>query len=881
MVEVGRADAPDLLVRLFEAQAKRSPDAIAVEDGADPVTYRDLNSNANLLAHRLIQVGAAPEARIGLYVEGGASLIVAMLAVWKAGAAFVPFDVNLPPRRVATLCREAGLLLVLTNQALRSQLAGLDVPLMAVDDVSPDPRVADLQIPISAQNLAYLIFTSGSTGIPRAVAIEHASLANMISWAIEEICPTASDRSAQIVAVGFDAIFLELWPYLLVGGTICFPGKANRQFPEQLQQWLLHRRISVIMAPTPLGEALLALRWPANSSVRMMIVGGDRLRKYPDDSHPFQVLNAYGPTENTVVSTAMIVPTTPGTTLPSIGRPILGQGAVILDDNLKPLPAGSIGELFVYGKGLARCYHGDPALTAARFVPCPFSPVPGARMFRTGDFARYTPTGDIEFVGRQDRQIKILGCRVDLAEVEACLLHHTDIKDVAVVTNELPDMQPYVTAYIVVQGQADRNQAVVESLRTYAAARLPSYMRPSAYHLVPALPMTENGKPDLRSLRNTAAHEAGPKNLSLDERGIAQIFRDLLGVAAVGPDSDFFACGGHSLLTARLVRDIRRDFGVSITISEIYQHSRLSQLAELTRARRMILPGQSALPSSIVPIQTSGSLPAFFCVAPAGGSPLCYRKLANCLAKDQQFFGLQSQGLSDNLAPLTSVEAIAATYVAALRQAQPNGPYHIGGWSFGAIVAWEMAVQLAEQGQQVDQLALLDGWVGPPRYAKRGARFLESGAIAAAGFRFLWQIKLPRTYDGVHELAQWVGIGLPNSLAHLRHATWKARAAVISKMTEEAYRSIRIFRANARAALRYRPRPYLGNCVLYRTSLNGPVSQTDRVVEEVRELTGGALEVVTLEATHMSLMMEDGPIAKLAAALAIQLRSAQAEAVAA
>ena len=282
------ADASDSLVLLFEALAERTSDAIALEDGAHLVTYRELNEKANALAYRLIRAGAGPEVRVGLYMDSGAHLVVAMLAVWKAGAAFVPFDVNLPPHRLAMLCKEAGLLLILTSGASQPCLIHVNLPVLAADDTATNFSVTNPNIPVSAQNLAYLIFTSGTTGVPKAVAIEHASLANMVRWAIAEIRPTAADRSAQIVAVGFDAIFVELWPYLLVGGTICFPGRVNRQSPEQLQHWLLVSRVSVVMAPTPLGEALLALHWPINSFVRMMIVGGDRLRKYPDPSHPFQ-----------------------------------------------------------------------------------------------------------------------------------------------------------------------------------------------------------------------------------------------------------------------------------------------------------------------------------------------------------------------------------------------------------------------------------------------------------------------------------------------------------------------------------------------------------------------------------------------------------------
>jgi amino acid adenylation domain-containing protein len=892
-------DTPVGLVSRFEAQAKQTPDAIALEQGSHRVTYRDLNENANRLAHRLIQAGAAPEIRVGLYMESGASLIVAMLAVWKAGAAFVPFDVSLPPRRLAMLCAEADLLLILTSHASQRGLAHFNLPLLAVDGAFPDFRATNPHIPATSNNLAYLIFTSGTTGIPKAVAIEHESLANLLHWANEEILPTATDRSAQIAAVGFDAIFLELWPYLLNGGTICFPSRTDRQSPEHLQRWLLYQRISVIVATTPLCEALLALYWPPDSALRTMIVGGDRLRKCPDPSHPFQLMNVYGPTENTVVSTATIVSATPGANLPLIGPPIPGQDAIILDENLLPVPAGTIGELYLIGKGLARYYHGDPRQTAARFVPCPYSLVSGARMFRSGDFARTMPNGDIDFVGRQDRQIKILGHRVDLAEIEACLLHHGDITDVAVVTDELPDMQRYITAYVVTEKRAAQNlaaetgdansnlphqrrpgsQALIESIRTFAAARLPAYMCPSAYQIVASLPVTDNGKLDRKALQNIVQRDTNLENLSPDGQLLARIFCDLLGISTLGPDSDFFAYGGHSLLAARLVRDISRDFGISIAITEIYQHPRLDQLASLITARRARRrEHRDVLSDCVVPIQTSGTGAAFFCVAPAGGSPMCYRKLANYLDEDQRILGLQSQGLGDNKEPLTGVEDIAATYVAAIRQVQPSGPYHIGGWSFGAIVAWEMAVQLAEQGQQVGQLALLDGWVGPPRYARRGARLWDAGAIVAMSFRFLRQIKLPRTYDGLHELAQWVGIGLPDSLVYLRQATWRVRSRIALRMIEEAYRSLRVFKANATAALRYRPRPYRGGCVLYRTSMNGSTGNAERVASDLRELTGGALQIVTLDGTHMSLMMEDAHIATLAAALATQLRNAQATA---
>jgi amino acid adenylation domain-containing protein len=859
----------------FAAQVERTPDAVAVEDGDQRLSYHRLDQLSNGLARRLLAAGVGVESHVGLFMEGCADLVVAILAVWKAGAAFVPLEVCQPAARLRVLCGQAELALILTRPAHRCRLDGLGLPVMVLASDAAVASRAPLLAGVGPATLAYLIFTSGSTGTPRAVAVEHGSLAHLMRWAVREVAPGPGDRSGQVVSIGFDPLVLEILPYLLTGGTVCIAARADRQSPELLQQWLLAHRISVFFAPTSLGEALLALEWPARCCVRLLILGGETLRVFPAAAIPFRVMNVYGPTENTVITTWSMVPAGRAGGLPSIGQPLEGHGVWFLDEAGQPVPRGDIGELYLTGPGLARGYHGDAALTAERFLPCPGALQAGPRMYRTGDFGRWRADGEIEFLGRRDRQVKVHGHRVELAEIEACLLEHPRIGDVAVVAHPGADGLAQLSGYVVARALPGATDAkrLVEEVRGFLATRLPDYMRPSSLFVLPALPKTVNGKVDLKALAAISPLPQAARLGSDTAQKLAGIYRRLLGVADVGPESDFFDLGGYSLLTTRLVCDIHDAFGVSVAISEVYEHKRIDALAALIEARLGIVHG--ALPTCVVPIQLphhpANPRPALFYAPPGGGSPLCYRMLAPDLGGDQIVFGLQVPGLLRGEKPLRTVEEIAALFVAGVRAVQPEGPYHIGGWSFGATVAWEMAAQLAAQGQAVDLLALIDGGALPS--ARRRVLPLELAHAAVLTTRFMAQVDWPRSYAGWREFAQFVGIGLPESWAWMRRLGWRARARVTLGIVRDSMRAVSVFVANALAELRYRPRAYTRGCLLLRAG-GWREGDADPLVDGVRRLAGGAAEIVPVEGTHMSLILNPAQRRAVGQVIAARLNGA-------
>jgi hypothetical protein len=584
----------------------------------------------------------------------------------------------------------------------------------------------------------------------------------------------------------------------------------------------------------------------------------------------------YGPTECTTFATWHRVASLPAdaATVP-IGRPIQNMRAHVVDAQGNCVPPGVAGELWIGGPGLARGYVGLPALTAERFVFDAFSERGGELLYRTGDRCVCRADGTLDYVGRIDRQVKIRGFRVEPGEVEAVLKRHAHVRDAAV-TVEGPDKR--LVAYLVGQALPDGGEAaLVTQARWHVAQHLPAYMHPSAFVVLPEFPLTPSGKLDRPGLRaRPQAQRPQPRDRAGSDvrRRLAAIYGELIGIHALGGEEDFFALGGHSLLAARLTREIGETFGVDVSIADVFLHARLSELAALieTRslARQVAIP---PYPAGAVPLQAGGALPAFFCAPPAGGSPLCYRNLARFMGEDQPFHGLQSQGLGDRKIPLRNIEAIAAQHVQAIRQIQPRGPYRLGGWSFGATVAWEMACQLTEAGETIAVLALIDGGVraGRPRSWARG--MADRAALAVEVARSLRQLGLPRRYDDVRMLAQWVGIGLPVSLAGLRGASWRTRLRILGGIVVDARLAWRVFAANARAGLDYVPGEYRGPSVLFGAGGTSATRGTDRMVADLQTMPDVDLDYVRLDGNHMSLMMADGPGQALAAALRARLGS--------
>jgi len=439
--------------QLFEEQVERSPDAVAVVFQGEQLTYQELNAKANQLAHYLRSQVVGLEVLVGICVERSFEMIVGILGVLKAGGAYIPIDPAYPSERIAYMLDDSGLSVLLTQKQLVASLPKHQAQVVCLDSdwekISTESELPPIT-GVTPENLAYVIYTSGSTGKPKGVLIPYSGLLNLVFWHQSAFEITSSDRATQLAGTAFDASVWEVWPYLTSGASIYLIEPEILLSPEKLRSWVVEKEITITFVPTPIVEKLLSLQWPSNGTLRIMLTGGDQLHNYPLTSIPFKVVNNYGPTENTVVTTSgLVVCDGTDNRLPYIGRPIANTQIYILDRHLQPVPIGIPGELHIAGVGLAKGYLNRPDLTDEKFIPNPFSNEPGSRLYKTGDLARYLPDGNIEYLGRIDNQVKIRGFRIELGEIEALLGQHPDVLSAAVIDREDTPGNKRLVAYVV------------------------------------------------------------------------------------------------------------------------------------------------------------------------------------------------------------------------------------------------------------------------------------------------------------------------------------------------------------------------------------------------------------------------------------------------
>ena len=696
--------------QLFEAQAVHRADAVAAVSEDRQLTYRELNSRANQVAHHLLSLGVGPEKLVGICMERSLEMIVSILGTLKAGGAFLPLDPMYPPERLAFMLEDAQASVLLTQQRLVgrlpqrvSQIICLDADWRSMADHSQENPASGVE----PDNLAYVIYTSGSSGLPKGVEIEHTSLVNLITWHQTVFHVTSTDRATQLAGPAFDASVWEIWPYLTAGATIYLPDEDTLLSPTRLIQWLAANEITISFLPTPLAESVLAEEWPADMALRILLTGGDRLHHAPRRKLPFLLVNNYGPTENTVVSTWTPVTESDQGLPPPIGRPIFNTQLYVLDPHRQPVPVGVPGELYVGGVGLARGYLNRAELTAARFIPHPLSDDPAARLYRTGDLVRYLPDGNLDFLGRIDNQVKVRGFRIELGEIEAVLGQHPGVREAVVVDQEETPTQKRLAAYYVVKDQ--ENSPTIDDLRSFLRQKLPDYMLPSLFVELDLLPLTPNGKVDRRALPTPEKiHLGQAENLAprdLLELQLTRAWGEVLGIENVGVRDNFFEIGGQSLSAVRLVSQIEKLTGNKLPVSGLFQAPTVEQLARLLRR-----DGWSAPTSSLVAIQASGSKPPLFFVPGNLGNVFTdLGELARHLGPDQPFYGLQ-----DSIENPIQVEALARHYVEAICAVQPQGPYLLGGVCSGGLIAFEMARQLHSDGREVALVALVESYPHSP-----------------------------------------------------------------------------------------------------------------------------------------------------------------------
>jgi len=712
------------LHELFEAQVEKTPTAVAVEFEQTKLTYRELNDRANQLAHYLRSAGVGADVLVGVCIERSAELVVALLGILKAGAAYLPLETEYPVERLQFILNDSATPILITQKSLSDKIR-TDARIVCLDEEEIGNQSRENPgLSVTPENLVYAIYTSGSTGKPKGTLITHRGLSNYLNWAIQAY-PVAEGKGAPVhSSIAFDLTVTGLFTPLLVGRTayVLKESQGVQSLISALRRGQ-GQGFSLVKI-TPAHLELLSHELTREEAARCasaFIIGGEALTadniKFWQDAAPDTLLvNEYGPTE-TVVGCCVYTVGKEDQSLRSIpiGRPIANTRLYVLSPQLQPQPVGVPGELYIGGPGLARGYLNRPDLTAHAFVPDPFSTRGGERLYRTGDLARYRADGKLEYLGRIDNQVKVSGFRIELEEIETVLRAHNAVENVAVVAR-----QGKLLAYVVVTPEAQTDVAKLWSeLRGFIKTKLPEYMTPGIFVALDSLPVTPNGKVDRRALPNADELRpdleepyVGPRD-QIEER-LAMLWTNVLQLKSIGIRDNFFELGGNSLLAARLFAHIANSFGKHLPLATLFLSPTIEQLANCLRDS-----DTSKTWSSLVAIQPEGSRPPLFCVHAAGANVLIYRPLSRHLGNDQPVYALQAQGLDGRTRPLTRVEDMAALYIKEMRAVQPEGPYFLLGASFGGLVIYEMAQQLLEQNQHVALLAMLNTDCPVYSFAKR------------------------------------------------------------------------------------------------------------------------------------------------------------------
>jgi amino acid adenylation domain-containing protein len=859
---------------MLEAQAARTPDAVAVADTEGEVTYARLDARANRLAHLLRARGIRPEARVGVCVERGIDLVVTCLGVMKAGGAVVPLDPANPADRLAQVLEDSGAALVVTHSRLRSLVRAAAAPTLALDEAAaelaaqPETAVAG---GVRPENLAYLVYTSGSTGRPKGVLGTHGQAAGYVRAVVDAygLLPCAS--VLQVATTAVDASLREIFGALSTGAKLVMlpHGPAD---PRVLLDRARAEQVEGIWAIVP--SYLDAVVRTAEEMgrpyphVRSLLLAGEPFpgallararRVFPNA----RVVSQYGPTETTLTATYHL----PGDDPPEagvlpLGRPIPGMRVHVLDARMRPVPAGLPGEAYLGGAGVCRGYAGRPDLSAERFVPDPFCAEPGGRLYRTGDRVRLRTDGTLEFLGRMDHQVKIRGFRVEPGEVEGVLREHPSVGQ-AVVVARRDTGEARLVAYVVAAPGAE---AVVGELREHLQGRLPAHLVPAAFVVMEAFPLTPNGKLDRGRL---PAPDGGRPELESEfvaprdtvELLLARIWEECLDVRPVGVADDFFDLGGTSLLSVRLMARVRESFGVSVPLAVLIVGGTIEHMAAAVRRARS--EQQAAVGVARVPLvhlQPGGTQNPLFCVHPGGGDVVGYINLARHLGADQPVYGLQ-----DPDAPyeeghvFRTVQESAALYVDAVRERRPHGPYRLMGWSYGGAIAVEMAHQLVQRGEEIELLAVLD----TPALLPARVDVRPTDAERAA----YW----------IRTLASRTGGGIPFDLAPLEEMDFDAQCAwLVEKLVPaglvppdmsawQVRRHLRLQRARGDAQRSYTVPAYPGKITLLLAGVSARAA--DDHTRGWEQVSLQPVETHVVEGTRHREMMSEPHVARVAGIL--------------
>jgi amino acid adenylation domain-containing protein len=829
---------------LFELSAARAPASTAIEFGAQTLSYAELDERANRLARYLIDRGAAPDAVVGILLERSFDMMVALLAVLKTGAAYLPLDPAFPESRLKFMAADASISVLITASGLDAKIK-VDTRTVLLDqEQAAIERMpgGTLDRSVGAESVAYILYTSGSTGKPKGVQIEHRSVVNLLCAMQAHVQLQPPDSLLAVTTLSFDIAGLELLLPLMTGSRIVLASHAEASDPLALRD-LVHRANPSLMQATPsTWRMLIDAGWNGARGMKIL-VGGEKVTREIADAlldRGASVWNCYGPTETTIWSTISKLerdgqPVT-------IGRPLANTSLYVLDAQCHLLPQGAVGELYIGGDGVARGYLNRPDLNGERFVPNPFGP---GRLYRTGDLVRYQPDGRVEILGRNDSQVKIRGFRMELGDIEDALAACPQVRAAAVVVRTASSGEAVLAGYFTSAGAAD-----VSAVRTSLAKRLPEYMVPTFLVPMQELPLTPNGKIDRKALPAPQADIAPPPAPETVkdrlEATLIGIWEAVLGVHPIGRTQNFFDLGGHSVLAAKAFARMEKTLGTALPLATLFQAPTVEKLAQVIRNSDW-----KPFWSSLVAIRPAGTKPPFFFVHPIGGNVLNFVGFCGHFGPDRPIYGLQARGLDGEEAPHIVIEEMAADYIRSIRSVQPEGPYFIGGFSAGGVVAFEMAHQLKAAGQKVNMLALLDTLVVTPHLAESplAMRIQHWAATLKMNLRYASRMRLPefitRKSSNFRMRSKLLALGIAERLG--------VKIAPSKLSAEEGF---------LLAMRRYLPRPYEGDATLFRAG-DGSDYPDPKLGWEV--LIQGRLDIQQVSGDHDSILQEPhiGMLARL------------------
>ncbi len=873
----------------FEKQVEYTPDRVAVVLGEQHITYNQLNQRANQLAHYLQKLRVEPEMPVGICVERSLEMIVGLLGILKAGGAYVPLDPKYPRSRLALILSDTDLSLVLTDQHLVNELFEDDSRVVCLDTNWHLIATQSLENPVSrvrSQHLAYVMYTSGSTGKPKGVQITHSNVGHYLHSINKVLEIQTDDVYLHTASFSFSSSVRQLILPLSQGSKIILANYEQTRNPLLLFELIVNQQVTVFdTVQSVWHHGLQALensdqafaKELVNSNLRLLVFSGGLLpcqllkRVRTQVGNIVRLVNVYGQTETVGVCAYPIpVEFDREEGYVPVGYSIEHTQVHILDSNLQPVLADDKGELHVAGPSLARGYLNCPDLTSEQFIANPFSNDSSTRLYKTGDVARYLSDGTIEILGRLNHQVKIREMRIELGEIELQLEQHPSVRQTVVIAKDVLSGDVSLIAYIVPKLLSDGSTQTVSitELRSFLKQKLPEYMVPSLFVFLTHLPLTPNGKLDRSALPSpesvTSVRQSNfvaPGNEL--ERQLVAIWEEVLGIQPIGIKDNFFDLGGHSLLAVRLFAQIERKLLRKLPLNLLLQSGTVEALAHTIKQQELAVDLQGELTdladnqsnnywSSVVPIQQKGSKPPLFCIHPLGGGVLVYRNLAMYLGPEQPVYGLEPVGLDGKQVPLTRIEDMASHYIQQIQLIQPVGPYYIAGYSFGGIVAFEMAQQLHNSGHTIGVLAMIDS-VRPG--------FCQRTPLPLRLFLHLKEV----FKNGPAYLAQKTPGWIKHSNYYLSqiYRRYFHAADYILNMTnvlsENHQLFIRVMEANLEAQQKYVFQPYPGQITLLRTEED---ARDDAVGVQYdpyfgwKDLTSAGLDIYFIPGSHLSIIEE-------------------------